>query len=76
MKRDLRKYARQTTFQLVAGALILIFVVGEVLIYVFYGPGAAMTGLLCMGAGLLPVVLIIVILQIIDWIVRRANPED
>lgn len=75
MKRDLRSYARQTTFRLIAGGLILAVVVGIGLIYLVYGPSAAVTGLLCMGAGLLPVGLILFVLGVMDWVVKRANRE-
>ena len=67
---------RKTRFRLVVGALVLIFIVGEGLIYWIYGPSAAATGLVCMGAGLLPVVIVMIVLQIIEWIVKKANPEE
>jgi len=73
--RDLRQYARQTNFRLVAGALVLLFVVGDGLIYLIYGAGAALTGLLCLAGGLIPVILIMVIFKIMDWVVKRANRE-
>jgi hypothetical protein len=75
MKRDLRNYARQTNLRLIAGALLILLVVGEGLIYLIYGPGAAVTGLLCIGAGLFPVILIVLIFSGIDWIIKRANRE-
>ena len=40
MSRDLRKYGRQTNIRLVAGALLLLFVIGDGLIYLIYGSGA------------------------------------
>ena len=73
--RDLRKYARQTTVRLVFGALLLIFIVGDALIFIIYGPQAALMGLLCIGAALLPVLLIVLILQTMDWIVKKANDD-
>lgn len=75
MKRDLRDYARQTTIRLIVGGIILLFVVGDGLIYWIYGPSAALTGFLCLGAGLFPVLLIFVILSLLDWIAKRANRE-
>lgn len=75
MKRDLRKYARQTRIQLVVGTLALVLIVGDGLVYLIYGPQAALTGLICIGGGLVPVFLVILILQLIDWIVKRANRE-
>lgn len=75
MSRDLRRYARQTNLRLIVGALALLFFVGDGLIYLIYGPAAALTGLLCILGGLLPVVLVILALALLDWMTRRANSE-
>ena len=74
--RDLKNYAKQTRFRLIIGALLLIFIIGDGLIYLFYGPRAAVMGLICIGAGLIPVLLIIVIMQVMDWIVKRARENE
>jgi hypothetical protein len=71
--RDLRRYARQTSTRLLIGGVLVVFFVGEGLIYYFYGQAAALMGVLCMGAGLLPVILIILVLWIMDWIVQRGR---
>ena len=73
MTRDLRKYARQTNVRLGMGAVLILLIVGVGLIYFIYGPGAAVTGLFCLLAGLAPIVLIILSLAILDWIHQRAN---
>src|SRR5512133_906722 len=73
--RDLRKYASQTNVRLIVGGLLLLFIVGGGLIYLFYGPGAALTGVLCLLIGLVPIVLIMLFLWLLDWIVKRANPD-
>lgn len=75
MIRDLRKYASQTNFRLIVLGLIVLFGVGTGLIYWFYGPSAALGGLLCMGVGLIPIGLILLFFAIADWIVKRANGE-
>jgi len=75
MTRDLRKYARQTNLRLVTGALILLFIIGDGLIYLFYGVRAAVMGLLCLLAGVTPVVLVALILLLLDWIAKRANRD-
>lgn len=75
MSRDLRDYDRQTKTRLIVGGVLLLFIVGDGLIYLFYGPSAALTGLLCLGAGLFPILLIILVMALMDWIVRRANRE-
>ena len=74
MSRDLRKYHRQTINRLILGGLLLLLVVGDGLIYAIYGRESAFFGLLCIFAGLSPLVLIWLALAIIDWIAKRANP--
>ena len=73
MTRDLRKYARQTKIRVGVGAVFVLLVVGTGLIYAIYGPGAAVSGLLCLLAGLLPIGLIFLSLALLDWIQKRAN---
>lgn len=75
MVRDLRKYARDTTIRLGFGALLLIFLVGDGLIYLIYGPGPAVMGLLCLAAGIFPIILIIAALFTLEWIAKRANRD-
>ena len=75
MSRDLRKFNRQTTIRLIIGALILLFTVGLGLIFFIYGPNAAVSSLICMLAGMVPVALIIIILWGLDWIVKRADRD-
>jgi len=70
---DLRQYARQTGIRLVIGALLLIFIVGDGLIFIIYGPASALMGLLCLAGALIPVLLIWLILLAIEWMVKRAN---
>jgi TM2 domain-containing membrane protein YozV len=73
MSRDLRKYAGQTNVRLLFGMFFLLFVVGLGLIYVFYGVGGVITGLLCMLGGLSPVILIGLVLWGLEWLVKRLN---
>lgn len=75
MSRDLRKYAQQTNIRLFAGFIILLFVVGIGLIYYYYGQGAALFGVLCLLAGLAPLLIIWFVFVVIDWIVARANRD-
>ena len=75
MSRDLRKYAQDTSIQLGVGAFLLLFIVGDWLIYLIYGKGAAMMGLLCLLAGVAPVVVIAVFMILLNWIVKRANRD-
>jgi hypothetical protein len=73
--RDLQKYARQTNVRLIVGALLLVFLVGDGLIYLMYGTGAAVMGFLCLLGGLVPIILIVAFLALMDWIVKRANSK-
>jgi hypothetical protein len=73
--KDLRKYARQTNVRLVAGALLLLFIVGDGLIYLIYGPSAALMGLLCIFAGLVPLVLVLLAILLMDWIAKRVDRD-
>jgi len=72
MSRDLRKYTRQTNNRLLAGGIIILFVVGDGLIYLIYGKNAAITGLVCLIAGLLPLIIIWIILSLLGWVVKRS----
>ncbi len=71
--RDLRKYTRQTNTRLMVGGVLLLFIVGSGLIYLFYGPGAAGMGVLCMGIGLIPLLLIFLFLWVVEWVTKKAN---
>ncbi len=75
MTRDLRRFARQTNARLAVGGLILLFVVGDGLIYLFYGRSAAIFGFLCLIVGLLPLVLIWLVLWLVEAITKRANQD-
>ena len=76
MSRDLRRYASQTTFRAAVGAVLLLFVVGLGLVWLIYGPAAAVTGLLCLLGALVPIGLIALVIWGMDWMVKRSNDED
>jgi hypothetical protein len=73
--RDLRRYARQTNLRLFLGFLLLLFSVGLGLIYLFFGSRAALFGLMCLLAGLVPLGLIFGGLWLVGWIARRAGGD-
>jgi len=73
MERDLRQYARQTSIRLILGGILLLFFLGDGLIWIFYGKEAAILGLICLLAGISPVVLIWLALSLLEWIASRAN---
>ena len=73
MARDLRKFAKQTNFRLGVGMAVLLMIVGPGLIYLIWGPSAAMSGFFCLLAALVPIGLISLSLWVLDWIQKRAN---
>ena len=73
MARDLRKYAHQTTLRLIAGGLLLLFLVGDGLILLIYGKGPALMGLTCLLLAMVPVLVVMFIFMILDWIKKRAD---
>jgi hypothetical protein len=75
LKRDLRKFAKKTNIRLVIGFIILLIFVGDGLIYLIYGSGAAVTGLLCILGGLAPLILIAGLMLFLDFVVKKANDE-
>lgn len=73
MRRDLRRYSQQTNFRLVAGFLILTFLVGDGLIYLFMGRNAAIMGLVCLVLGLAPALLVWLLLGMMGWLVKKER---
>ena len=69
MSKDLRKYARSTQARLIAGFLLLVFIIGDGLIFLLYGKGAGLAGLICLLSALLPVALVVFFLWLADRIV-------
>jgi predicted PurR-regulated permease PerM len=75
MKRDLRRYASQTTFRLVAGSILLLFSIGLGAIWLIYGPYAALMGFLCLLGAFVPIGLIALAIYGLDWVVKRGNQD-
>ena len=76
MARDLRKYARQTNVRLSIGFAIIIFLIGDGLIYYFYGRGAAIMGALCILLGLVPLLLVILAFLAKDLVIRFLQDRE
>ena len=70
MGRDLRQYTKQTETRLIIGFLLLVFLVGDGLIFYFYGTGAGLMGLICLGGMLVPVLLVVFFLWIAEKVVK------
>ena len=70
VSRDLRKYTKQTETRLIFGFLLLVFLIGDGLIFYFYGPGAGLMGLVCLGGMMVPVLLVVLFLWIAEKVVK------
>jgi hypothetical protein len=75
MSHNSRTYGRQTTVRLIIGGLVLLFIVGDGLIYLLYGSTAAITGFLCIGGGLVPIGLVALVVWLMGWVAKRANRD-
>lgn len=75
MNRDLREYARGTNLRLGLGAFALLFLIGVGLIYLIYGPGAAVMAFTCLLGAMVPVGLILLAFYVLDRIVKHAGRE-
>ncbi|MFZ6028429.1 MAG: hypothetical protein ACOYYS_12000 [Chloroflexota bacterium] len=73
MARDLRRYARDTNTRLLIGFLLILFLVGDGLIWMIYGREAAVFGVLCLLAALFPLLLIALALWAIDFLLQRLQ---
>lgn len=73
MTRDLRRYGKQTMIRLLFGGIVILFLVGDGLIYLFYGPEAALMGLICLAGGLAPLLLVWFILSLMGWVVKSLD---
>jgi len=70
VSRDLKKYSKQTETRLIFGFLLLVFLVGDGLIFYFYGSGAGLLGLVCLVGALVPVLLVVLFLWIAEKVVE------
>lgn len=73
MLRDLRQYNKQTNLRLFAGFVLLFIIVGEGLIWLIFGAGAALFGLFCGLAAVVPIVLILLILWLAELFLKRTD---
>lgn len=73
MSIDLRKYAKQTETRLILGFLLLVFIVGDGLIFYFYGTGAGVAGLICLASVMVPVSMVVFFLWIAERVAKREE---
>jgi hypothetical protein len=73
VSRDLREFTRQTHTRMIAGFLVLVFLVGDGMIFLFYGKGAGLMGLFCLLGALVLVGLVALMLWILDRAVKKRG---
>lgn len=73
MIRDLREYTRKTETRLIIGFLVLVFLIGDGLIFYFYGKGAGLVGLVCLLGALVPVGLTVLFLWVAELVVKNRE---
>ncbi|MBS1248901.1 MAG: hypothetical protein MAG431_00471 [Chloroflexi bacterium] len=71
MSKDLRKHYQQTNKRLLVGFFVIVFLVGEGLIYLLYGKASALMGLTCLLGAMVPVVGIGVFFWILEKVVGK-----
>jgi hypothetical protein len=71
--RDLRKYASQTSFRLIVGGISIVIIAGVTATWLIYGKSAALSALICIGIGLLPIAVIILVFILINALLRKYN---
>lgn len=76
MPSELDKYSKQTNRSLIAGFVFILLVIGDGLIYLFYGLESAIFGLICIGGGFVPIILIWMTLNIVERIAKRSSVDD
>ncbi len=76
MKRDLRQYSESTTLRLIVGGIAIIFLIGLLLIGIFYGVSSAIFGLICLASALFPIGLIVLAIFLIKRFVEDQNKKQ
>jgi hypothetical protein len=69
--KDLNTYSQQTTKRLIFGGIIIAVIIGTLLIMVFYGGRAGISGFLCILVGFIPIILTFVLFLGINYLVTK-----
>ncbi len=70
---NMRNYRRQGEIRAIIAFIIILFGVGDGLLWVFYGSQTALLGALCMLGGLVPIAVVFLIFSFLDWILKRRG---
>jgi hypothetical protein len=64
---------KQTETRLILGFLLLVFLIGDGLIFYFYGTGAGISGLICLAGMMVPVSFVVLFLWIAEKVVKSSQ---
>ena len=73
MPSKLDKHLKQTNRRLLIGFVLILFVIGDGLIYLIYGKESAILGLVCIGFGFFPMILIWGSLNLIEKMLQKLQ---
>ena len=76
MGHDTRKYKNQTNLQLIIGGILILFIIGGGLIFLIYGQNAGSMAIICLVAGMVPLLSIFLFLRLIEWIAKKSNDRS
>jgi len=76
MGSELDKYSKQTNRRLIIGFVLILLIIGDGLIYLLYGKESAIFGLICIGAGFVPIIFIWASLQIVEKIAKKSRVDE
>jgi len=57
------------------GVLLLLFLIGDGLIFIFYGEEAGILSLICTALGLSPLILIFISIWFFGWLARKGKDD-
>ncbi|MBN1266028.1 MAG: hypothetical protein JXA25_11075 [Anaerolineales bacterium] len=72
---NLRKYMQQTRTRVIVGFLLLLFIIGDGLIFALYGREPFLMALLCTGLALAPAILVGIFLWGLEILTKRLRDE-
>lgn len=76
MSSELDKYSKQTNIRLIVGFVLILLLIGDGLIYLIYGKGSAIFGLICIGLGFVPIIFIWASLVIVEKIAKKSRVDE
>lgn len=76
MGNYLRDFTKKTNRGFIIGFIAILFLVGDGLIYLLYGKESAIFGLICIGGGLIPLVIIWGAMNLIEKLAKMNSVDE